>query len=64
MLVLYVLEVVQSLLCIVGLVQAVMVVFVHKAVEVEQVFVQQVQVYIAVIVQTVFVQLTEDQTAV
>ena len=64
MLVLYVLEVVQNLLCIAGLVPAVMVVFVHKVVEAEQVFVQQVQVYIAVIVQTVFVLLTEDQTAV
>ena len=62
MLVHYVLEDVQNLQCIAGLVQVVMVVFVHKVVEAEQVFVQLLQVYIAVIVQMVFVQQTEDQT--
>ena len=62
MLVLYVLEDVLSLLCIVGLVQVVTDVFVHKVVEAELVFAQLHLLLIAVIVQMVFVQQTEVQT--
>jgi hypothetical protein len=62
MLVLYVLEDVLSLLCIVGLVQVITDVFVHKVVEAELVFAQLHLLLIAVIVQMVFVQQTEVQT--
>jgi hypothetical protein len=60
--VLYVLEVVQNLLCIVGSLQEATVVFVHKVEEAELVFVQLLQVCIVAIEQMVFVQQIEVQT--